>query len=491
MNTKYLKSSILTAVAGLMSAAMFVSCTADDIVAGMDGSTDMSPADQSGIIVKDGKTALSESTIDLYADGHSTTLTLTFPLAQPIERQIQLSVDTEYVAAYNAEHATEYVAFDAQKVTFENGGLVTLPANAKSMVVKMDIHAKAAETVSDEEVQPEVEEQATYMLAVAVADQSKPSTSANHCTYVINDFSKLGTANKGADAVQGYLFFEVNDVNPLNALAYELEDGRLLWNVVVLFAANINHHVEDNRPYIKCNPNVQYLLDHNEEFLQPLRKRGIKVLLGLLGNHDQAGLAQLSETGAKIFAAEVAHYCEAYNLDGVNYDNEYSKSPDLNNPCYTYPSYDAAGRLCYETKRAMPDKLTTVYDLGSMYGCLSVDGVPVDEWIDIVVPDYGAAAYPKGGMSKKKCAGMAMEFNNGRGSKLNASNAQNLLDEGWGWYMGFAPSPNKDGWPSFDMSFNRLYGGPKVLYGSDLKEPTFFYKKNDTKRYVYPDDVRK
>ena len=43
----------------------------------------------------------------------------------------------------------------------------------------------------------------------------------------------------------------------------------------------------------------------------------MKVLLGLLGNHDITGLAQLSEQGAKDFAREVAQYCKAYNLDGV------------------------------------------------------------------------------------------------------------------------------------------------------------------------------
>lgn len=101
--------------------------------------------------------------------------------------------------------------------------------------------------------------------------------------------------------------------------------------VVVLFAANINYDAEAGRPRVQCNPNVQYLLDNNETLLQPLRRRGVKVLLGLLGNHDITGLAQLSEQGAKDFAREVAQYCKAYNLDGVNYDDEYSNSPDLSN----------------------------------------------------------------------------------------------------------------------------------------------------------------
>ena len=198
-----------------------------------------------------------------------------------------------------------------------------------------------------------------------------------------------------------------------------------------MFAANINYDAEAGRPYVKCNPNVQYLLDNNETLLQPLRKRGIKVLLGLLGNHDMAGLAQLSKQGAKDFAREVAQYCYAYNLDGVNYDDEYSGMPDIDNPSFVYPSTEAAARLCYETKQAMPDKLVTVFDYGQMYGVDSVDGVDADEWIDIVVPNYGGTAYPIGNMSKRKCAGLAMEFNLGVGSNLSSQTVKHLLAGNW------------------------------------------------------------
>ena len=205
----------------------------------------------------------------------------------------------------------------------------------------------------------------------------------------------------------------MNDANPLNALSFELENGKLLWDVVVLFAANINYDAVAGRPYVKCNPNVQYLLDNNETLLQPLRKRGIKVLLGLLGNHDITGLAQLSEQGAKDFAREIAQYCKAYNLDGINYDDEYSESPDLSNPALTERSKEAGARLCYETKQAMPDKLVTVFDYGRMFGIESVDGVDVKNWIDIAVPNYGHNSKPIGEMTYKECAGFAMEFNEG------------------------------------------------------------------------------
>ena len=39
----------------------------------------------------------------------------------------------------------------------------------------------------------------------------------------------------------------------------------------------------------------------------------------VLGNHDQSGVAQLSDYGCQMFAKELATFCEAYNIDGVWY----------------------------------------------------------------------------------------------------------------------------------------------------------------------------
>ena len=60
-----------------------------------------------------------------------------------------------------------------------------------------------------------------------------------------------------------------------------------------LFAANINWNAETGRVYVYTTE-CSISLDNNEQYLQPLRKRGIKVLLGVLGNHDEAGVCQLS-----------------------------------------------------------------------------------------------------------------------------------------------------------------------------------------------------
>lgn len=487
MKTRYFKSGVLAAAAALLCAVSVVSC-ADDIVVGK--SIDEGAyqgVHENTVILKDANT--SKSVVDVvFSDGSFQTgvnLSLTQALTAPVE--VKLGVDPGYLTEYNKKNGTDYLPYSEQLVTFENEGSVTIgAARAHDISVGMTIAA------ADDLVEGKV-----YAVPVAVtvkADGLTVKDEASHCIYLVKAEKELPSCNKGEDLPKGFLFFEVNDVNPLNALTFELEDGRLLWDVVVLFAANINHNVDEDRPYIQCNPNVQFLLDNNEKYLQPLRKRGIKVLLGLLGNHDQAGLAQLSEKGAKDFAAEVAYYCEAYNLDGVNYDDEYSDYPDLSHPAYTNPGTAAAARLCYETKKAMPDKLVTVFIWGDMYGTASVDGVDADEWLDVAVANYGSSAGPIGNMTKKKCSGISSEYNGG-GSDLTASSAQRLISEGYGWFMGFAPNPmqtysnsdviNKSHWQGI---FNRLKGA-ETLYGSQLKDPTVFYKKNDLTLYRYPEDL--
>lgn len=453
----------------------FVSC-ADDLDIGKD--IDESIYEEiykNNAFLRDAKTNKVSNVIELYKEQYATKVRLGLSKPATSTTKAKVKVDAEYLTIYNAMHETDFELYPLEGVTFSDEGAFIIFNDNKYADIVMNI--KASEKLEDNK---------TYVIPLTITEQSDDITVKNdeskHCVYLVKDMQSAADVDKGENAVKGYLFFEVNDVNPLNALCFELENGKLIWDVVVLFAANINYDAAAGRPRVQCNPNVQYLLDNNERLLQPLRKRGIKVLLGLLGNHDMTGLAQLSDQGAKDFARELAQYCKAYNLDGINLDDEYSDAPDLDNPALTRPSSKAAARLTYEAKRAMPDKLITVFDYGQMYGIAEVDGVDASEWIDIVVPNYGGAAYPIGKMSKKQCAGLAAEFNLGGGSSLTDYEAKDLIREGYGWHMGFALAPT-----NFKRSFPRLLG-VEALYGSALKPITTFYKKDDTKPYNYLTD---
>lgn len=476
MKTTYFKSGAFALAAALMCVAT-ISCD-DDIM--LNSSIDESAYDgihENTVVLQDAATARKTVEFEFSEGSYRTDLNVQLTQAVSAQTTLRLTVDENYLTQYNQLFGTAYKALGAGQVRFANDGTAVIEAGARSATVAMTVTAAADMTLGD-----------IYAVPVTVTSESDGITikeTASHCLYLVTAQNELPTCHKGEELPKGFLYFEVNDVNPLNALACELEDGRLIWDVVVLFAANINHHAEEDRPYIQCNPNVQFLLDNNETYLQPLRKRGIKVLLGILGNHDQAGVAQLSEKGAKIFAAEVAHYCEAYNLDGVNYDDEYSTYPDTSHPCYAQPGGAAAARLCYETKQAMPDKLVTVFSYGymSLYSMSSViDDTDIARWCDVAVANYGGTTAPAGEMTMKACSGCSTEFNLGGGSSLTASRANTLLSEGYGWFMGFALNPEK----GFISQLNRI-SGVETLYGSPLKTPTVYYKKNDPTPYPYTD----
>ena len=427
MNIKYITSGLLAAM--IVNCTAFLTSCADDLEVGKNiDESAYSGIYENNAYLRDGKSNLVSKVVELHGEIYATTVKMGLSKTPNTATSAKVKIDAAYLETYNKAHNTDFELYPQDLVTFANEGVLTVNANAKSAEVDMTI--RAGEGLQDDK---------TYAIPVAISDQSSDITikdeSAKHCIYLVKDMRNAGDTYKGEDAVKGYLFFEVNDVNPLNTLSFQLENGKLIWDVIVLFAANINYDSEAGRPRVQCNPNVQYLLDNNETFLQPLRRRGVKVLLGLLGNHDITGLAQLSDQGAKDFAREIAQYCKAYNLDGVNYDDEYSNYPDLNNPSLTTPSTAAAARLCYESKLAMPDKLVTVFAYGQMYGVATVDGVDASEWIDIVVPNYGSSAYPIGNMTKKQCAGIAMEFNLGEAVRKPVGIANRLIEAGFSSLM--------------------------------------------------------
>ena len=226
------------------------------------------------------------------------------------------------------------------------------------------------------------------------------------------------------------------------------------------------------------NPNVQFLLDNNEEYLQPLRKAGMKVIISILGNHDEAGVAQLSDMGAREFARELAAYCDAYNLDGVAFDDEYSSAPDLSNPWFARRSYYAGSRLMYECKVAMPDKIVSLYNLGYMYSneLHVIDGVTPGEYCDYAVGDYGWVAQPGIGMTYKQCGGMSVELNKLYTASEIENTARNRRDI-YGYFMYFALNPDKYG-----TQISYCNAACKGLYDEELVSPTYYYPKNSNVR---------
>jgi hypothetical protein len=286
------------------------------------------------------------------------------------------------------------------------------------------------------------------------------------------------------------VYIEVNDCNPLNVLEYNLEDGTPFFDAVILFAANINYDAVNDVVYLHNNPNVQALLDESEVYLQPLRKKGIKVYLGLLGNHDAAGLAQLSDWGAREWAKEVAEACRVYKLDGVNLDDEYSAAPDLTNPWFTSRSSAAAARLAYELKVAMKEACywpteVSFFEWGSIYNTptIEVDGQTItqSQYVDFVVADYWGYVTPWGDLTEANCSAASIQLNYGN----EFYGYKRALEQGYGWIMWFAFDPSGTGGINNNRvhSMTQFQAAAEKLYGKNMAEPQYVYNKIGEGKY--------
>ena len=263
---------------------------------------------------------------------------------------------------------------------------------------------------------------------------------------------------------------EVNDANPLHNLCYTLKESKkYVFDQVVLFSGNINYNAESGEVYNYNNENVQHLLDYKEKYLKPLQEKGMKVILGILGNHDRSGVANLSKEGAIKFAQELKAVVDAYGLDGVFFDDEYSNYGDY--PGFVSPSIEAASRLCYECKRIMPDKLIEVYVYSRTGSLETVDGHKPGEFIDYALQDYGRYGDLSNnyeGLSPKGMIQASSEF--GQGRIISMSTAQSIKADGYGGTMVFGLTPQNGYVTRLNNITRAFYGEETVRTGSYAKD---------------------
>jgi hypothetical protein len=268
--------------------------------------------------------------------------------------------------------------------------------------------------------------------------------------------------------------------------------------MVGLFASNINWDGDLGKGYLFHNAEIQWAFSNREQVLEPLQKRGIKIILCILdGNGSQAGVAQLSELGVKDFAAEVARFVYANNVDGVFLDREYTGNPDTSYPYLSARSAYNCARLYHELKTLMPDKLMIAYEyshtatsgLESAYYSAAEGRPHVSEYIDISCADYGGMGQQNGGLTRANGTGLSLELTPqiNRGGNLTTAVGKRIKEEGWGYWFGFDPSPQYYFYGSADFSTYSVIarlkqGGLVELYGSELKDPTHFYSKMSTRR---------
>ncbi len=444
------------------------------------GTGEVTPEPSEGVAVK--LVSMGETTIATKTETElSVKVKLSVTAAAASDVEVKLFYDEGYLREYNYinKEQGEAVLYPKEKVT--------IPADGKMVL-------KAGQTESEE---VEVKLDATglsmgspYLLPLYLKAVENAAVKQAECRV------NVLVRKQNPKQIKNVVYFEVNDCNPLNALEYELADGTPFFDAVILFAANINFNRAEDVVYLSNNPNVQALLDDSEIYLQPLRKKGIKVYLGLLGNHDAAGLCQLSDWGAQQWAQEVAEACKTYKLDGVNLDDEYSSSPDLNNHWFAPRSAAAGARLCYELKKALKatcpwETEVSTFAYGQLYSLpTSVKDLETGEdqsiskWLDFHVANYGGTTSPYGDLTKAQCSGMSIELNRGYGS-ITEDSARNMKNQGYGWCMWFAFDPSGTGTVNSNRyrSDGFIKAAAKGFYDQELKEPTGVWNKIGEGKY--------
>ena len=448
--------------AAALSLGLSLAACADDIVVDHVDEGDYANVENLVATLRDSKTNRVSNIVELRQEAYETSVSVALGRAPKKGVDVKVEYDAAYLDAYNQEHGTSFKLYPQDKFSIQNGGqIVVAPDETRSYSLNVTM-------------QPfDDKEEATYVLplkAVVSTDGVKASEDESHLVYLVKNMSWQSSVVRKEGEKKIIAWIEVNNTNPLNMLQFETEDGRLLTDYVVLFAYNINYDREKGEVYVFSNPQCQYILDHYDEVIKPLRERGVKVILSILGNHDESGLAQLSDLGCREFAQKVAAVVNGYGFDGINYDDEYSNSPDLSNPLFAPHSTTQGNRLYFETKKLMPDKEMVSYQYGSALGNAEVDGVDPSEYMDIFNGDYGRRAVPYGKSSLSACSYQSTEFAQGRYIPTE-SEAQNFVDSEYGFWMVFSLW-NTQGRQSDWNAMNIL--SQKVL-GSPLKKPAIYY----------------
>lgn len=179
----------------------------------------------------------------------------------------------------------------------------------------------------------------------------------------------------------GICYVEVNSNNILNVGSFTLKNGgQQLFDVAIIFAANINYDTLRQRPVLFSNNNVSKILKNASTYIQPLQAKGIKVLLDVLGNHQAAGICNLnSRAAARDFAQQIAHTVNEYGLDGVDFDDEWVNYGTNG----TAPANDSSFiMILQELKPLIPNKLITFYYVGTASSKLLWNGVQAGSYLD-------------------------------------------------------------------------------------------------------------
>lgn len=438
----YIRIGLLAIAFGTVT-SVFTACEDDIVIPNKDNSK-LETVDGVYGMVKSLAGARELTPISVFGD-KTATGHVYFELAKAADKDVTVTftVDQAALDAYNAAHGTSYTMYP--HATLANGGTATVKSGEKKSA-PVELTIQAGGSVGS-----------TYAVAVsATANDGVEISAANQMyVYLVKPQPAIPDSRKGD--ILTHCFVEVNDENILNLGEYTMKkSGKPFFDVVSIFAANINQDAETGRVRVFCNDKVSFLLENADKYIRPLQAKGVKVTMTILGNHDEAGMGNLSEAAAKDFAMELKAFLDIYGLDGIDFDDEYTNYNNSNpGPGFEKRSRDNFARLVYECRQAFGDKLIGVYEYGSLDSPDGeVEGVKVGDIVDYVTYGYYQNQNPNGAfgrekshfenLPKSKYAPLPWKINdelNGGWNGFDKSKFQRVKDEGYGIQMFYNPKP--------------------------------------------------
>ena len=402
------------------------------------------------------KYGISNADSLLFNESGSTDFYVNLCDAAATQQSFTISYDATVLADYNKAHGTSFEALPENLVTID--GSATMAAGEKQSDAVSVSYKTADELIKN----------GVYAIPLKVTGTgAQTSEEKGDFVLFVRDITKMPNCHKEG-GLQVISCMEINDANPLYNLCFTLENsGKYFFDQVILFSGNINYNAETQEVYNYNNENITQCLRYKEKYLKPLQEKGMKVILGILGNHDRSSITRLNDEGCKAFAAELAANVYAYELDGVFFDDEYS-SPG------NYPGfvrYNNFSRLAYECKQAMPDKLVEAYVLSGTRSAEAVEDKQPGDFIDYGIHDYGGSKdlssnYP--GMPK---TGMIMNsIECAQDYFGDAEDYQYIRINGYGGTMFFALAPNRTPMDMLNCVAQAFYGENVVRTGTYEKD---------------------
>lgn len=448
-------------VLAAICATALVSCAEDDIIPNGIDEGRIDPVGECLCTVYNPQGAAG-ATLQLYTEPVSGEVQVVLSSAAGRAVDLKFTYDPTVLEAYNEAHATTFEAVPAQAVELEaDGALLVGPKSTRSELLRVSVRPDEA-----------MSEGQSYALPLRLSSPTEGVTvSATEGSYIF--WVQVRGERPSTQKSTGFItvcYVEVNENNPLNALEWSCKaSGKPLFDIVNIFAANINWLEEEKRVGVVLNPNVRHILDNRDIYIKPLQDAGMRVSLTILGNGDGSGVANLSDAAAHQFAQELKSIVETYGLDGVDFDDEYSQYEahlsQLWPGCVVYGP-DPYARLLYEVKMAMPDKLVQLYQIGQAnYGFKSaVEGVRPGDFIDYAYCDYGVLMSPPHlGFSRSQWGEASLDMT--YGSESNPANLRTNRSSGNGVQMVYNLKPGNSQFTPLNDVAKYIYDDEAVWSG--------------------------